>query len=66
MILNNTHQYSSNIKYMIQNDMHHYNSNITGMIQNTKQMKEIKIKINQPIISMIILTYIIFTIQLII
>ena len=40
------HQYSSNIKYMIRNDTHQYNSNITGMIQNTKQMKEIKIKIN--------------------
>ena len=31
---------------MIQNDMHQYNSNIKCMIQNTKQMKEIKVKIN--------------------
>ena len=46
MILNDMHQYSSNIKCTIQNDTHQYNSNITGMIQNMKQMKEIKIKIN--------------------
>ena len=46
MTLNDMHQYSSNIKYMIQNDTHQYNSNITGMIQNMQQMKEIKIKIN--------------------
>ena len=44
MILNDMHQYSSNIKYMIQNDMHQYNSNIIGMIRNTKQMKELKNK----------------------
>ena len=51
---------------MIQNDMHQYNSIIKCMIRNTKQIKEIKIKINQLIISMIILRYIIITIQLII
>ena len=63
MIRNNMHQYNSNIKCM---NMHQYNSNIKDMMQNMKQRKEIKIKINQPIISIIILMYIIITIQLII
>ena len=64
---------------MLQNDMHQYltisivqyeitctNINIKCMIRNTKQKNEIKIKINQPIISIIMLTYIIITVQLII
>ena len=66
MIRNDMHQYNSNIKCMIQNNMYQYNSNIKDMMQNMKQRKEIKIKINQPIISIIILTYIIITVQLII
>ena len=36
------------------------------MIINMKQMKEIKIKINQPFISIIMLTYFMITVQLII
>ena len=63
MLINDMHQYLtiSIIRYKITRT----NINIKCMILNMKQKKEIVIK-NQPIISIIMLTYIKITIQLII